>query len=384
MNARGIITTTPLLETFMSHQTVRPLNKSFLLLTLLTSALSQTVFLHADKRPPCRFDAMAGEQPQETCELRDFLRKVQKTESPDHLRMKRGDHRNVMVFEGPPGTGKTTAAKVIAEAGNAKFIYHSAADLVNKFQGSGAASVRQIFEEAEEKAKSEGKPVVVCLDEIEAVVEQDTQHDSSRQASMALRSHLSQMREKKDPEMPVVVILCTNRLGAMDPALRDRSTIVTFGLPDAQTREELFTRRFDLKGSEHDRQRSLLARKSDGLSHRSISEVLQRLLFRAKNEGWVEIDRFTEALQEEQDKQKRAKELKKEESVRKYRDNNPDWKLDRWLKGSAIGAACTTIAAGVAVAAKNVSEIMKKMEDETGENKVVKAIKKGLEAMNKD
>ncbi len=139
---------------------------------------------------------------------------------------------------GPPGTGKTLLAKAVAGEAEVPFFSISGSEFVEMFVGMGAAKVRDLFQQANEKA-----PCIVFIDEIDTI---GKKRDGSGIAGndereQTLNQLLSEM-DGFDGSKGVVILAATNRPDSLDPALLrpgrfDRRIPVE--LPDLQGREEI-------------------------------------------------------------------------------------------------------------------------------------------------
>ncbi|MCL9812055.1 CDC48 family AAA ATPase [Natranaeroarchaeum aerophilus] len=140
-----------------------------------------------------------------------------------------------VLLHGPPGTGKTLIAKAVANEIDAYFTDISGPEIMSKYYGESEEQLRDVFEEAEENA-----PAVVFIDEIDSIAPQrgETSGDVERRVVAQLLSLLDGL----DGRGEVVVIAATNRVNAVDPALRrggrfDRE--IEVGVPDATGRLEI-------------------------------------------------------------------------------------------------------------------------------------------------
>ena len=140
---------------------------------------------------------------------------------------------------GPPGTGKTLLAKAVAGEAEVPFFSISGSEFVEMFVGMGAAKVRDLFKQANEKA-----PCIVFIDEIDTIGKKRDGsgmgggHDEREQT---LNQLLTEM-DGFDGSKGVVILAATNRPDSLDPALLrpgrfDRRIPVE--LPDLQGREEI-------------------------------------------------------------------------------------------------------------------------------------------------
>jgi transitional endoplasmic reticulum ATPase len=202
-----------------------------------------------------------------------------------------------LLLAGPPGTGKTSVAKVLAAQAKCSFYPISGADVISKWVGESERNIRQLFERARAN-----RPSIVFIDEIDAVA-------GSRGQVETHDSHVNQLLSEIDGvsgQRGVFVVGATNRPDQLDPALlrggRLSRTIV-LGLPDEAGRHALLclmTARMPTVGVDLER----LARDSDGLSPADLKGLCQEAAMAAMartagQEGQapaVQQDDFEEAL----------------------------------------------------------------------------------------
>ena len=142
-----------------------------------------------------------------------------------------------VLLVGPPGTGKTLLAKAVAGEANVPFFSIAGSEFVEMFVGRGAAKVRDLFKQANEKA-----PCIVFIDEIDTIgKKRDGQFSGNDEREQTLNQLLTEM-DGFDGSKGVVVLAATNRPDSLDPALLrpgrfDRRIPVE--LPDLQGRIDI-------------------------------------------------------------------------------------------------------------------------------------------------
>lgn len=140
-----------------------------------------------------------------------------------------------ILMQGPPGTGKTLLAKAIANETSANFYSISGPEIMSKFYGESEARLRQIFQEAEKNA-----PSIIFIDELDSIApkRENVMGELERRVVAQLLSLMDGLSSRG----MVSVIAATNRVNAIDPALRrtgrfDRE--IEIGIPDRDGREEI-------------------------------------------------------------------------------------------------------------------------------------------------
>ena len=142
-----------------------------------------------------------------------------------------------ILLVGPPGTGKTMLAKAVAGEANVPFFSMSCSEFVEMFVGMGASKVRDLFQQAKEKA-----PCIVFIDEIDAIgKKRDGQIGGNDEREQTLNQLLTEMDGFED-NTGVIILAATNRPESLDPALLrpgrfDRRVPVE--LPDLKGREDI-------------------------------------------------------------------------------------------------------------------------------------------------
>ena len=145
-----------------------------------------------------------------------------------------------ILLVGPPGTGKTLLAKAVAGEAKVPFFSISGSEFVEMFVGMGAAKVRDLFQQANEKA-----PCIIFIDEIDAIGQkrQSSGMGSNDEREQTLNQLLAEM-DGFDAKKGVVLLAATNRPDSLDPALMrpgrfDRRVPVE--LPDLAGRAAILT-----------------------------------------------------------------------------------------------------------------------------------------------
>ena len=186
---------------------------------------------------------------------------------------------------GPPGTGKTLLAKAVAGEANVPFFSISGSEFVEMFVGMGAAKVRDLFAQANEKA-----PCIVFIDEIDTIGKKRDGANSiggNDEREQTLNQLLTEM-DGFDGTKGVIILAATNRPESLDPALLrpgrfDRRVPVE--LPDLKGREDIL--RVHAKRSRHDPNLDFgaVARAAAGASGAELANIVNEAALRAVRQG---------------------------------------------------------------------------------------------------
>ena len=221
---------------------------------------------------------------EEVVEIVDFLKNPQKYTSLG-AKIPKG-----ALLVGPPGTGKTLLAKAVAGEANVPFFSMSGSDFVEMFVGVGASRVRDLFQQAKEKA-----PCIVFIDEIDAVGRargKNAGFSGNDERENTLNQLLTEM-DGFGTNSGVIVLAATNRADILDKALMragrfDRQIHVD--LPELKEREEIF--KVHLKGLklDPDFDVSFMAKHTPGFSGADIANVCNEAALTAARRGKKKID----------------------------------------------------------------------------------------------
>ncbi|HEY5599643.1 MAG TPA: ATP-dependent zinc metalloprotease FtsH [Candidatus Manganitrophaceae bacterium] len=248
----------------------------------------------AQKEVKVSFNDVAGadEPKEELMEIIEFLRQ------PKKFQRLGGKMPKGVLLVGPPGTGKTLLARAVAGEARVPFFSISGSEFVEMFVGVGAARVRDLFAQGQEKA-----PCIIFIDELDAV-------GRARGLGMLGGGHAEQDQTLNqllvemdgfDTRKGVIIMAATNRPEILDPALLrpgrfDRQILVD--RPDIREREEILKvharevrvdPKVDLK---------LLAARTPGFVGADLANVVNEaaLLASRKDKNFVEMDDFEEAI----------------------------------------------------------------------------------------
>src|SRR5215204_6463708 len=140
-----------------------------------------------------------------------------------------------VLLHGPPGTGKTLLAKAVANETNANFYTIGGPEIMSKYYGESEEKLRNVFEQAEKNM-----PSIIFIDEIDSIAPK--REEVSGEVERRIVAQLLSLMDGMSSRGKVVVIGATNRVNAIDPALRrpgrfDRE--IEIGVPDRKGRLEI-------------------------------------------------------------------------------------------------------------------------------------------------
>ncbi len=222
-----------------------------------------------DKKQRVTFKDVAGleEAKVEIMEIVDFLKKSDKYKALG-AKIPKG-----ALLVGPPGTGKTLLAKAVAGEADVPFLSISGSDFVEMFVGVGASRVRDLFEQAKQKA-----PCIVFIDEIDAIGRargKNAGFSGNDERENTLNQLLTEM-DGFQTNAGVIVLAATNRVDILDKALMragrfDRQ--IEVGLPDVKEREQIFEVHLRNLKLDEKLDRAFLAKQTPGFAGADIANV---------------------------------------------------------------------------------------------------------------
>jgi cell division protease FtsH len=249
--------------------------------------------IYAERETGVTFVDVAGvdEAKEELQEIIDFLRYPQKYAALGG-RIPKG-----VLLVGSPGTGKTLLARAVAGEASVPFFTLSGSDFVEMFVGVGAARVRDLFKQAQEKA-----PCIVFIDELDAVgkargINPVQQNDEREQTLNQLLAEMDGFDSRKG----VIILAATNRPEILDPALLragrfDRQVVV--GRPDLEGREEILRLHAAKVRLAGDVDLRVIAARTPGMVGSDLANVVNEAALLAARHGKdaVSMDELDEAI----------------------------------------------------------------------------------------
>jgi cell division protease FtsH len=260
----------------------------------LLSLGADRIHIHAETGVKVTFADVAGaeEAKEELKELIDFLK------DPSRIQSLGGRMPKGALLVGPPGTGKTLLARAVAGEAGVPFFSITGSEFIELFVGMGAARVRELFEQARQKA-----PCIIFIDELDAVGGArgiGPRLGGNDEREQTLNQLLSEM-DGFDPSTGVVVMAATNRPEILDKALLragrfDRQIVVD--KPDLADREailRLHAKRMKLREGVDLR---VVAQRTPGFVGADLANIANEAAIRALRHGHTALTMmdFEEAI----------------------------------------------------------------------------------------
>jgi cell division protease FtsH len=250
------------------------------------------VYMVKDNKITFKDVAGVDEAKEELKEVIEFLK------TPEKFARVGGRIPKGILLVGPPGTGKTLLAKAVAGEANVPFFWMSGSDFVEMFVGVGAARVRDLFNQAKEKA-----PCIIFVDELDALgkargIGLTGGHDEREQT---LNQLLAEM-DGFDTKQGVMLVAATNRPEILDPALLragrfDRQVLVD--KPDKKGREEILKIHVRKVRMEKDVDLEKIAGMTPGFAGADLENIVNEaaLLTARRGKEKVTMAEFQEAIE---------------------------------------------------------------------------------------
>ena len=236
--------------------------------------------IYAESETGITFADVAGEEEAKDAlkEIVDFLHKPEKYSEIGAVLPKGA------LLVGPPGTGKTMLAKAVAGEAHVPFFSISGSEFVEMFVGMGAAKVRDLFKQANEKA-----PCIVFIDEIDTIGKKrdGAGMGGNDEREQTLNQLLTEM-DGFDGKKGVVILAATNRPESLDPALLrpgrfDRRIPVE--LPDLKGREAILKVHGKKVKVDESVDYNEIARATNGASGAELANIVNEAALRAVRMG---------------------------------------------------------------------------------------------------
>lgn len=282
------------------EQLLLSLVTTFILVSLLWFVLSKTIFkkfgegsgigpmnfgksgakIYVESTKGIKFSNVAGQEEAKEAlkEIVDFLH------NPKKYTQIGAELPKGALLVGPPGTGKTLLAKAVASEADVPFFSISGSEFVEMFVGLGAAKVRDLFKQADEKA-----PCIIFIDEIDTIGKKRDRggYSGNDEREQTLNQLLSEM-DGFDAKKGVVILAATNRPDSLDPALLrpgrfDRRIPVE--LPDLAGRIAILKVHAEKIKKEVDIDYGQVARSTAGASGADLANMVNEAALRAVREG---------------------------------------------------------------------------------------------------
>jgi cell division protease FtsH len=249
--------------------------------------------VYAEDEVKITFADVAGidEAIEELREIVDFLR------HPEKYTALGGRIPKGVLLLGPPGTGKTLLARAVAGEAHVPFFSLSGSEFVEMFVGVGAARVRDLFAQAEQRA-----PCIIFIDELDALGKARIASPlgTHEEREQTLNQLLAEM-DGFDPRKGVIVMSATNRPEVLDPALLrpgrfDRRVIVD--RPDVRGREAILRLHARAVKLAPDVDLSLVAGRTTGFAGADLANLVNEatLLAARRGQAQVTMTDFEEAI----------------------------------------------------------------------------------------
>lgn len=185
---------------------------------------------------------------------------------------------NRLLLHGPPGNGKSTIAKKIAKIIDANFIYQAAPAIVKKYIGSAVESIEDTFSDAENLIFKDRKPVVIFIDEIDAIANDYKSKSEFRSEHENALKQLWLCMDKYKDNPNIFIVCATNYFKQINKTFLDRfgSNTIEIKNPNKENRKIIFQHYFAQHNITLDKEfLKHLVNSSKGLSIRGIEDTIK-------------------------------------------------------------------------------------------------------------
>jgi transitional endoplasmic reticulum ATPase len=212
-----------------------------------------------------------------------------------------------VLFTGPPGTGKTMLARIIAREAESAFYQISGPTVLTKWFGESEETLREIFDAA---ATDEKGSAIIFFDEIDSVA--SARGSTSHEASRSVVAQLLTLMDGFKPSTNVVVIAATNRPDDIDPALRRPGRFdweIEFPQPDEQDREKILRASSRNLATDDHLSHAVVARDTRSWSAADLAAIWSEAALVAAKDGRMKIsdEDYFIGFEKVQDQRRRVK-----------------------------------------------------------------------------